>query len=171
MPDITPTVRSAISPVALLTPTATTGLCALISLQPVDLPVHPFGGPSFALMAVFHWTIYRPNILPPLALFIIGLINDLLTGNRLGMTSLLFLVSRVAVLWCRRWFFDRSFLFVWAGFAALTIAAAVGEWVTETVLTLHADGPSGMVFQAALTISIFPLASWLLGRTQCALID
>jgi rod shape-determining protein MreD len=171
MPDIISTIRPVSSAVPLLTPTATTGLCALISLQPVGLPVYLSGAPAFALMAVYHWTIYRPDMLPPLLLFAVGFINDLLAGNRLGTTSLLFLVSRVAVLRCRRWFFDRSFLFVWAGFAALTIGAAVGEWTTEAVLALHADGLSGMVFRAALTISIFPVVSWLLGWTQRALID
>jgi rod shape-determining protein MreD len=171
MPDITSTIRTANAPVTLLTPTATTGLGALISLQPVDLPVYLSGTPSFALMAVYHWTMYRPDLLPPLVLFTIGLINDLLVGNRLGMTSLLFLLSRVAVLRCRRWFFDRSFLFVWAGFSALTTAAAVGEWATEGALTMHADRPIGMVFRAALTISLFPVASCLLGWIQRALID
>ncbi len=59
-------------------PAATTLFAALISVLPVHIPGYAALTPAFTLMAAYHWTIYRPDLLPPLALFAIGLAEDLL---------------------------------------------------------------------------------------------
>jgi rod shape-determining protein MreD len=163
-------IRPTGSPAAWLLPTATTCLAALVSLQPVHIPGYAAVTPVFAIMAVYHWTIYRPDLLPPLVLFAIGVVDDLLAGGHVGITALLLLISRIALLRCRRWFFDRAFSFIWGGFALLTGGAMVGVWATEAALEFHLAKPGKVVISAVLTISIFPFASWLLGRTQRALI-
>jgi rod shape-determining protein MreD len=155
---------------AHLLPISTTLLGALLSLQPVHLLGYVTLTPAFALMAVYHWTIYRPELLPPLALFGIGVGYDLLSGGPPGVTPLLFLASRVAVLRCRRWFINRTFPFVWGGFTLLAGAAMLGLWMIHSVLAFQFLGFSGGVFRAALTISLYPISSFLLGRTQRMLI-
>jgi len=37
-------------------------------------------------MATFHWTIYRADLLPALWLFLIGTVQDLLSGGLPGVT-------------------------------------------------------------------------------------
>src|SRR6201987_873549 len=68
------------NPAARLLPVATTLLAVLISIQPVAIPGYAALTPAFTLMAVYHWTIYRPNLLPPAVLFLLGLAQDLLAG-------------------------------------------------------------------------------------------
>jgi cell shape-determining protein MreD len=100
---------------------------------------------------------------------LIGAAYDLLAGGPPGVTPLLLLLARAAVLRYRRWFPDRDFPFVWAGFTLLTAAAMAGLWLLDSLLEARLVEFRGGIFRAVLTISLFPVASFLLGRTQRAL--
>jgi rod shape-determining protein MreD len=153
---------------ARMLPVATTLFAALISVLPVQIPGYAALTPVFTLMAAYHWTIYRPDLLPPLALFAIGLTEDLLAGSPIGVNALLLLLTRSAVLGYRRYFVNRTFPFVWTGFTLLTVAAMFGLWVLHCLLDLSLLDFRNTVIRGALTIAIFPLASFLLGRAQRA---
>jgi rod shape-determining protein MreD len=157
--------------VACLLPVLTTLAAALLALQPVPLPGYAGLTPAFTLMAVYHWAIYRPDLLPPVALFAIGVGCDLLCGGPPGLTPLLLLISRAAVLRCRRWFINRTFAYVWAGFSVLSGAAIFGMWALNCALSWRLFSVDDSVFRAALTITLFPIASFLLGRTQHTLME
>jgi rod shape-determining protein MreD len=150
-------------------PIATTAAAAILSIQPVHIPSYAVLAPAFMLMAVYHWTIYRPDLLPASAVFLIGVSHDLLAGGSLGVTAVVFLLTRAGVLRYRRWFPDRAFPFVWGGFALLTPAAMLALWLLHSLLEAKAVEFRSSIFRAVLTISLFPFASFLLGRTQRAL--
>src|SRR5580692_865795 len=153
---------------ARMLPVATTLFAALISVLPVQIPGYAALTPVFTLMAAYHWTIYRPDLLPPMALFAIGLTEDLLAGSPIGVNALLLLVTRIAVLGYRRYFVNRNFPFVWTGFTLLTVAAMLGLWALHCLLDLSLLDFRNAVIRAALTIAMFPLASFMLGRAQRA---
>jgi len=154
------------NPVVRLLPIATTLLATVISIQPARIPGYAALTPAFTLMAVYHWTIYRPDLLPPLVLFLVGITQDLLAGVPPGMTSLVLLLARAFVLRQRRHFVNRPFPFVWAGFTMLTAGAMLFLWVSHCLLDRVLVDFRGTVFRAVLTIAMFPTASFLLGRTQ-----
>jgi len=74
--------------VARMLPIATTVIAAIIAILPVRVPGYAALTPAFTLMAVYHWTIYRPDLLPPIGLFAIGLAQDLLAGSPVGIGTL-----------------------------------------------------------------------------------
>jgi rod shape-determining protein MreD len=150
-------------------PAATTAWAMLFSIQPIPIPGYAALTPAFTLMAAYHWTIYRPNLLPPLALFIIGTTQDLLTGAPPGVTALFLLLARALVQSHRDHFVNRPFPFIWAGFTMLTGAAMLFLWSLHSLLAAELLGFRGTVFRAVLTISLFPVASFLLGRIQRSL--
>ena len=154
---------------ARLLPAVTTLLAAVISVLPLQIPGYAALTPVFTLMAAYHWTIYRPDLLPPVALFGIGLTEDLLAGSPIGVNALLLLLTRVAVLSYRRYFVNRNFPFVWTGFTLLTAAAMFGLWVLHCIFDLTLLDFRNAVIRAALTMAMFPLASFVLGRAQRAL--
>jgi rod shape-determining protein MreD len=154
---------------ARLLPVATTLLAAVISVLPVQIPGYAALTPVFTLMAAYHWTIYRPDLLPPVALFAVGLTEDLLAGSPVGVNALLLLLTRVAVLGYRRYFVNRNFPFVWSGFTLLAVVAMFGLWALHCMLDLSLLDFRNAVIRAALTIAMFPLASFMLGRTQRAM--
>lgn len=151
-------------------PIMTTIAAALLSIEPLHLGGYAALSPAFTLMAAFHWTIYRPHLLPPLALFVIGSIQDLLSGGLPGITAVMLLLARAIVMANRHNFFDRRFSFIWAGFAALTGGAMLFLWALHSLLAGHFLEFREPVFRGVLTISIFPIASFLLARSQRALI-
>jgi rod shape-determining protein MreD len=149
-------------------PIATTVLAALIAVLPLRAPGYAALTPAFALMAVYHWTIYRPDLLPPSGVFAVGLAQDLIAGTTIGAGALLLLLARAAVLRCRRHFIDCTFPFVWGGFTLLAAAAMLGLWALHSVMQLTLFDLHGTVFRTVLTVAIFPVASFALGRTQRA---
>ena len=157
-------------PVANLLPIATMIAAALLSIEPLHIGGYAALSPVFTLMAAYHWTIHRPDLLPPLALFVIGTIQDLLSGALPGITAVMLLLARAIVLASRHNFVDRRFSFIWIGFAALTGGAMVFLWALHSLLAGHELEVREPVFRAVLTISIFPVVSFLLGRSQNALI-
>jgi rod shape-determining protein MreD len=156
---------------ARLLPIVTTLLAVVISIQPAPIPGYAAVAPAFALMAVYHWTIYRPKLLPPLSLFLIGVTQDLLTGAPPGVSALVMLLARAIVLRVRRHFVNRPFPFVWTGFTILSGGAMLFLWTLHCLLDRTLIDFRGAVFRGVLTISLFPAASFLLGRTQRSLMN
>jgi rod shape-determining protein MreD len=151
-------------------PIATTVLAALLSIEPLHLDGYAALTPAFTLMATYHWTIYRPDLLPAPLLFLIGTIEDLLSGGLPGVTAVTLLLARTIVLPRRHYFVDRPFPLIWAGFTLLTGGAMLFLWALHSLLDGELLDLRGPVLRAVLTVSIFPIASFLLGRSQRALI-
>jgi rod shape-determining protein MreD len=149
-------------------PFATSVMASLLSIEPFHLGGYAPSPPAFTLMAAYHWTLYRPDLLPALALFVVGTTQDLLSGEVPGVTAVTLLLGRRIILAHRHYFVDRSFPFVWGGFSLLTGAAMLFLWVLHSLLAGQLLGLRGPMLQAVLTISIFPIASFLLGRSQRA---
>jgi rod shape-determining protein MreD len=156
---------------ARLVPILTTIIAAILAILPLRIPGYAALTPALALMAVYHWTIYRPDLLPALALFAIGIGEDLLAGSLVGIGPLTLLVTRAVVLHSRRHFVGRPFPFVWAGFTLVAGGTLLGLWALHCLLEFSLINPRNTVFRMVLPIAAFPAASFLLGRTQRALID
>lgn len=150
-------------------PIATTVLAALLSIEPLHFDGYAALTPAFTLMATYHWTIYRPNLLPAPWLFLIGTIQDLLSGGLPGVTAVTLLLARAIVLPHRLYFVDRPFPFIWAGFTLLIGGAVLFSWALHSLLAAELLDLRGPVLRAVLTIAVFPIASFLLGGSQRAL--
>ena len=151
-------------------PIATTVVAALLSIEPLRIGGFTALTPAFTLMAVYYWTLYRPDLLPALSLFIIGVIQDLLSGGLPGATAIVLLLVRAILSSHRHYLVDRPFPFIWAGFTLLTGGAMLFLWALHSLLAGNVLELREPILRAALTISIFPVASLLLGRTQRAII-
>jgi len=154
-----------------LVPFVSTLVFVLVSVVPLQIPGFAAVTPSFALMAVFHWTIYRPDLLPISVVFGLGLLLDLLNGSPyLGVSALMLLVARTAVLVERRHVVNRPFTVVWLGFLALAAGTFAFGWGLVSLLRGQALGTRPFIFEAVLTVACYPVGSWLLARLQRALV-
>ena len=170
--DLTaPTLPRVNGSTARLVPILTTIIAVILAILPLRIPGYAALTPALALMAVYHWTIYRPDLLPAFALFAIGIGEDLLAGSLVGIGPLTLLVTRAVVLHSRRHFVGRPFPFVWAGFTLVAGGTLLGLWAMHCLLEFSLINPRNTVFRMVLTIAVFPAASFLLGSTQRALID
>jgi len=152
-----------------LVPFLTTVLFAFFSVVPLNLPGFAVVMPAFALMAVFHWTVYRPDLLPLSAVFVSGLLLDLMNGTPyVGISALVFLIGRQAVMGQRKLFVNRPFAVVWLGFLALAVTVFLLLWALVSALHAGFIDLRPFAFQAVLTVACYPAASYVLARAQRA---
>jgi len=150
-----------------LIPLVSTLVFVLLSVVPLQIPGFAVVTPAFALMAVYHWTIYRPELLSPLAVFIAGLLLDFLNGTQyVGTSALSLLLVRSALLSQRTFFANRPFPMLWAGFLLTAVAVIAFEWALVSAFLRSAVGTRPFIFEAVLTVASFPVGSYVLTRLQ-----
>lgn len=153
-----------------LTPFGLTLILVMIGLVPSHLPGFAHVAPMLPLMAIYHWTIYRPELMPAAAVFVIGLVEDALVGTPLGVNALIFLIAYGIVLTQRRFFVGKSFPIVWLGFALVGAGVGVIQWaLISAIHVVLVDGRAGF-FQYLVTLGAFPFLSWFFVRWQQAII-
>ncbi len=149
-----------------LTPGLITLVLALLPAVPIRLPGEWSTMPALTLMAVYYWTIYRPDLLPPPAIFAIGVVEDLSTGNPLGVTALVLLGAYALVLNQRRLFLGKPFAVTWAGFVLVAMVAGFVTWAATSILALHVLRFSEPALRFLATSTLFPLLVWFFIRTH-----
>ena len=144
-----------------LTPFGLTLLLVMLNVVPTHVPGFARVIPMLALMAVYHWTIYRPELMPAVAVFAVGVLQDLLGGTPVGVYALVFLSVYGVLLSQRRFFVGKSFLITWLGFAVVAAAAAAQAWALVSAFHVTLVDPRPLIFQYLLTLGAFPLLAWL----------
>ena len=120
--------------------------------------VLPWGGPDWLEMAlalvpvgaIYFWSLHRPRLMPAAAIFVLGLVIDVMTQGALGIWASAALVaglagrlarrSRMHLGWARR-----------AAFASAALAIATGdtaarEWAWKRIETARTDEATTNVF-------------------------
>ena len=154
-----------------LTPFALTLVLVVVSVVPLHIPGFARVAPLLPLIAVYHWAIYRPRLLPAFAVFVIGVLQDTLTGTPIGVNALVFIGVYGVVLSQRRFFAGKSFAVVWLGFAVVAAGAALSSWILVSVYHLTLVAPRAVVFQYLMTLGVFPLLAWVFLRWQRAFLE
>ena len=140
-----------------LIPATVTVVLVFAGSLPWRLPAFAEVMPAFAVIAVFYWTIYRPDRLPYAATFAIGLLQDLLAGTPLGMTSLVLLVVQGVVASQRTFFRGKPFLVVWWGFSLVMPSAGLLGWIIGSACFGTMVPLLPIIVQIVLTTLLFPV--------------
>ncbi len=151
-----------------LTPFALTLALIVLSVVPTHLPGFARVAPMLAVMAIYHWTLYRPELMPAAALFFLGLLQDSLLGTPLGVNVLVFLTVYGVVLSQRRFFAGKSFLITWLGFALVAAGAAAESWLLVSAFHVTLLEPTAVFYGYILTAGFFPVLAWIFIRWQQA---
>ena len=131
--------------------------CILLTLVPFGLSNSVLAPPSFTLIAIFIWILVRPSLMPPVAVFILGLLQDLFWGSPVGLWAAVFLVASVITLSQRQFLSGRSFGFTWAVFGIVTVVCEVLAWVIASVYYLTPMPVLPILSQIILSFAIYPL--------------
>jgi rod shape-determining protein MreD len=152
-------------------PGSTTALVLLVTAAPLGLPGQVELQASAVLCCVFFWSLFRPASMPPVAVFLLGLLTDLLGYAPPGVGVLTLLLAHGVALRWRRNLVRLGFLMVWVSFVAVAIGAAFLSWALTSLLTFHLFSPGEAVFQAALGAGLYPLLAVLLTRAHQTLAE
>ena len=149
-----------------LTPFGLTVVLLIFGIIPLHIPGLGIIVPWLPLMAVYHWAIYRPELLPAYAVFIIGVLEDILTGLPIGVNALIFLLVYGGVLSQRRFFVGKSFYILWIGFGLVAAAAASTNWLLVSLWNVTILMPNALFFQFLTTVGLYPVLAWVFLRWQ-----
>lgn len=150
-------------------PAASTVLLLLAAAAPFGAPGQAELQAAVALACVFFWSLFRPAAMPPVVVFLIGLLADLLGYAPPGVGVLSLLIVYGMAFRARRVLVRQGFPMVWLAFAVIGGGAAALQWALTSILTLHLLSPGPALFQAALSASIYPALATLLTRTHQSL--
>jgi len=124
-------------------------------------PVRLFEGfaptPIFPLVIVFFWSVYGPDYLPPLSVFVIGLLQDLLTGGPLGLWPAVYLFTQFIVMSQRAYFLGREQKVVWIGFGFASLGAGLILWLVMSLMSGALLPVRFLLLQLAATVAIYPV--------------
>lgn len=151
-----------------LTPVALTLLLIILTAVPSNIPGLGRVAPLLPLISIYHWMIYRPNLMPAYAVFLLGLFQDGLSGTPFGLNALVFLLVYGVVLVQQVFFIGKSFFVVWIGFAFIVAAAQTISWLLLSAYHVTLITPVPLVLQYALSLGLFPVVAWMLQRWQRA---
>lgn len=147
-------------------PAAMTMLVVLVTAAPFRLPGQAELQNAAALACVYFWSVYRPLSMPPPAVFLVGLLADLLDFAPPGVGVISLLVAHGAALRWRRTLTRQGFLGLWLAFVALASALAALQWLLTSLLTLRLLPPMPALFQALLAAGLYPALAVLLARAH-----
>lgn len=162
---------AAVRPVSLISsimPIAIAVVVAFVSFVPLGAPDSVLTlGPQLVLCVVFHWALRAPHLMPPIAVFVLGIAIDLFSAGPLGFWGLVYLTAYALIAWRRETLQRRGFVMTWIGFAVVTGIVTMLAWALGSIYfaTLIAPGP--LMISCALTIAVYPpmskLFSWVSG--------
>lgn len=112
--------------------------------------------PLTTLMLLFYWACYWPRMLHPVAIFFIGVIEDVLGGQPLGFSPVLYLVIYSFILSQRRIVHKEPFPVVWGVFALSAVGYVAGSFFIYSALLGHPWPGYAPIIQWAVTAALYP---------------
>jgi rod shape-determining protein MreD len=152
-------------------PAISTALLLLLFAAPLGLDFQPALQGAVAMACVFFWSLYRPASMPPLAVFLLGVLADLLAAAPLGVAVLILLLLHGTAMRWRRMLARQGFILVWLVFSTLALAAGLLEWVLTAALTFRLLPPGPALFVGVLAAGLYPLLAVPLIRAHQTLAE
>lgn len=149
---------------AALIPCASTIFLMLLGLLPIgSLGLTPLQ-PLFVLIGVYYWCTHDPRHMPAWAVFLLGLISDLMGNGALGVITFTLLLVYAAIASRRRFFSNRTLQTHWAIFIPVAAVVFVFLWLFNILVRSVFFDPDPVFFQFLLTIAVFPICAWVFAR-------
>ncbi len=117
--------------------------------------------PYFIVICIYFWSIYRPTLLSPAYVFILGLLFDFILNYPVGLHAMLFVIVQWVIRDQRLFFLGQPYVIVWIGFAFTCFMVMFSEWLFFTVLNENVFGFSGILFGTLISTLMFPMITLL----------
>lgn len=154
-----------------VTPAMATLALILLTAVPAGIPDGLAIQPVVALLPVYYWSVYRPDLMPIGAAFLIGLFVDLLFASPPGLTAGLLVLVQWTTAGQRRVLAGRGFWAVWLGYAVISAGAMIAYWLVFCVFAQQYAEPSPLAFGYLLGLVTYPAFSHVFGRLHQRLLQ
>ena len=155
-----------------LVPFGVTLVLMLFAMTPTYIPGLSHITPMYALMAVYFWSIYRPDLLGYGSTFAIGVLEDLLSGTPLGSGALILLLCQRVVFHQQKFFNNKPFGIIWLAFALVAFGAGLLRWICVGLVAPSGFTPIGQMGTSYLmSVALYPLVGWFLAKAHMKLLS
>jgi rod shape-determining protein MreD len=141
-------------------------LCVLLSFVPVGRIFGSSTMPAFALMAIFYWAVVRPDLFPVYAVFLVGLLTDLLSWGPIGLWAFTYVLTYTLVLTQRFLIVNVPFSVFWFSFLLTGLIAGAISWGLASLIYGALLPVRPVLTQIIVTAAVFPLFAFLFGRIE-----
>jgi rod shape-determining protein MreD len=145
-----------------LAPGASILLCIFLMLLPYGQVAGRFVTPALPLIPIYYWAVHRPELLPPLLIFALGLLQDFATAGPVGVWPVVYLVAYSVTLSQRNELEGLSMRFAWAVFGVIALIGLLAGWFAYSIYMGGFVDVLPMVLQALTTALLFPVLVWVL---------
>ncbi|MDP6344596.1 MAG: rod shape-determining protein MreD [Alphaproteobacteria bacterium] len=143
-----------------------TMLLIVLGMLPYGLPKLSLSAPILALISVYYWSVFRPELMPAGAAFLVGLLVDVLSGGPPGLNALVLVLVHWVALNQRRALAGKSFAVGWLGYLLIGAGAAAAHWLFASAFHATLIEPTPLVVSHAIGTAGYPLVALLLARVQ-----
>lgn len=151
-------------------PSFVTLLLIMVAMLPLRVPLLTPVIPALPLIAVYYWSVYKPNLMPVWAVFLVGLFQDLLAAGPAGVGILSLLLVYGLVESLRRFLVGAGFLAIWLVFVPVAAASSLSAWLLTSLIETRLYELEPTVFRYFATIAGYPCLAWVLSQIQRTLV-
>jgi rod shape-determining protein MreD len=141
--------------------------CAIFLAILANVPVSVTGGvvppPLLALMPIYYWCLVRPDLMPPFAVLMIGILQDLLSGSPPGVWTVSFVAAYALVDRERESFAGLSGVGAILGFAAAMLAAGATAYTIIAIYYWNLPPLGPILIEIAVSVVFYIPIAVLLG--------
>jgi rod shape-determining protein MreD len=144
-------------------------MLGVIGILIANFPVSLMGGhvppPLFVLMPIYFWALVRPDLMRPIAVFALGLIQDFLSGGGfpMGVWTLSFVIAYAVVDRNRDTFAGLGGIYAILGFATAAFIACGAALTITTIYNWRWSSLSLLATELAMTVLFYIPVVILLG--------
>jgi cell shape-determining protein MreD len=120
--------------------------------------------PTLLLIILYHWTLYRSDLLPVEQLVLISLIQDGVYAYPLGFSALRLLIGYALLMTQKRILSHQRFLWVWGGFGVFVILDALIYATLLSCVKHEWTGVFPLIPGIMMTMGLYPPMVWAMNR-------
>lgn len=152
-------------------PASSTVVLMLVTETPFGIADQATLLPAITLTCVYFWSLFRPAAMPPVVVFLLGLLFDLLGYLPLGVGPLTLLIVHGLALRWRQVLTAGGFMSVWLAFTGFAGGAAVLSWGLTTLVSFRLLPVGPALFEALLAAALYPALAVLFIRAHRSVAD
>jgi rod shape-determining protein MreD len=152
--------------IRLFIPMITAFILLVLSSMPISIAGASSFFPAVDIMFIYYWSSHRLRSVPDWFIFTLGILRDAVEGTMMGVSPLIYLVTKFIVLSSRNLYRRENFLIIWQGFAITALIAISGKCL---LLSLSMDTSfvlNAAIMQFVVSIAMYPLLHWVFNIIQ-----
>jgi len=149
-------------------------LCAIFGTIIANFPISLLGSffppPLLAFMPIYFWCLVRPDLMPAPAVFLVGALEDLLSGGPMGIWAAAFVISYLLVERERDTFAGLSGYGAILGFGGVMMLTGASAYLIAAFSYGHFLPLMPIVLQIVATVIVYIPGLWLLNLVHHRLV-